>query len=215
MFRHLLDRLRKGRPLTDVGLLTAALEVAPADQDMSGLVPIIVPEELLDCGNWPGPIERIGQLPFALAWALWSRPHIFVYVSHEHVSIWKADDIAWQRLAFENLHRMSVDGPRSARKLDSDGQPFIQVLLHEDSLGPSRLLLPNHFDEVFEGDYLTAIPERTCAVLYRRRLSAADAAVVEGMIMGCYEHGTEPMRPDRIRPEDFWGPATRYGFRAN
>lgn len=75
--------------------------------------------------------------------------------------------------------------------------------MHDDAVGPSRLLLPHLFDDVLGTDYEVAIPEQTCAIAYRKKLTPAQAADVRGMIDG-YAHGTEPMRPDRFDAAQFW-----------
>lgn len=185
--------------------------MSPADRDVTRLVPIILPPELL-AGGWPGPIVPIGQLPFAMAWAVRGDMNSFVYVSHEQAAFWQEAGLDWRKLAFENLRDMSTEKPAWGEKLDDDGRPFFQVLLHDDAIGPSRLLVPHLFDDVFGPDYLVAIPERTCAVVYRTDLTPEQSADVEGMISGCYEHGTEPMSPERFKPQDFWCLAEANGF---
>lgn len=104
-----------------------------------------------------------------------------------------------------NLSRISENRPASGEKVDDDGFPFLKVMLHEDAVGPSRLLLPHLFDEILGVDYEVAIPEQTCAIAYRKKLTPSEAAVVNGVISGCYEHGTEPMSPERFEARRFWG----------
>ena len=118
----------------------------------------------------------------------------------------------WRSLALGNLAALSQGKAASGEKVDESGEPFVQVLLHEDAMGPSRLLLPRLFEPTFGTDYAVAVPEQTCAVIYRNKLSPSQAADVQGMIMGCFELGTEPMSADRFRPEDFWGLAERLRF---
>jgi hypothetical protein len=79
-------------------------------------------------------------------------------------------------------------------------------------MGPSRLLIPHLFDDELGADYMVALPERTCAVAYRTDLNGPQLSDVNGVIDGCFEHGTEPVSPTRYRASDFWEPAARYGL---
>ena len=77
-------------------------------------------------------------------------------------------------------------------------------MLHDDGSGPSRLLLPHLFDEALGPDYRVAIPERTCAVAWRRVLTEEEQADVDAMVDGCFEQGTEPMSRERFPASAFW-----------
>ena len=195
---------RKDKPTTPSQVLEVGDQAEPADRDLTRLVPVIVPLELLNAG-WPGPIAQIGTLPFCIAWATCGEMNTFFYVTHREAQFWETAGIDWQAIAMENLSEMSAERPASGQKLDSAGVPFIKVMLHDDAVGPSRLLLPHLFENALGPDYRVAIPERTCAVAYRRKLLPQEAADVEGMINGCFEHGTEPMSPERFEADSFWG----------
>lgn len=80
-------------------------------------------------------------------------------------------------------------------------------MLQSDALGPSRLLIPHLFESELGSDYLVAIPERTCAIAYRRQLGPEQADTVDQMIDGCFQHGTEPVAPDRFEASTFWNMA--------
>jgi hypothetical protein len=194
---------RKPKPLTPLEVLEAGRGVEPADRDLSRVVPIILPMELMNA-SWPGPIVQIGELPFCAAWATCGEMNSFFYVTEGEALFWEEKGIDWRATAFANLSRMSENRPASGEKLDEDGLPFLKVMLHEDAIGPSRLLLPHLFDHALGPDYAVAIPEQTCAIAFRKNLSPSQAADVNGMINGCYEHGTEPMSPERFEARRFW-----------
>jgi hypothetical protein len=204
MFKRLFSAITK-KPVTlqATDVLAAQLAIPLEDRDVSKLVPIVLPVELL-AGGWPGPIVQIGQLPFAVAWAVVGEMNSFVYVNHAQATFWDDAGISWRKLAFENLCRMSEGNPATGEKLDDSGNPFVQVLLHNDAFGPSRLLIPNLFDGVFGPEYRVSVPEQTCAIIYRTKLTEAEAAEVDAMISGCFQKGTEPMSSERFRPNDFW-----------
>lgn len=194
---------RKAKLRTSLEVLEAGFGVEPAERDLSRVVPIILPLELLNAA-WPGPIAQIGQLPFCAAWATCGEMNSFFYVTEGEARFWEDAGIDWRSKALENLARISVNRPASGEKLDGDSVPFLKVMLHDDAFGPSRLLLPHLFDETLGAGYEVAIPEQTCAIAYRRDLSASQAADVNAMISGCYEHGTEPMSPERFEASLFW-----------
>lgn len=205
MLLRFFDRFRrKAKPRSLLEALEAGRGVEPADRDISRVVPIILPEELLNT-DWPGPIVRIGDLPFCVAWATCGEMNTFFYVTETEAKFWDEAGIDWKAAALANLARFSAERPSSREKLDDNGRPFLKVMLHEDAFGPSRLLLPHLFTAILGPDYEVAIPEQTCAIAYRKHLSPREAADVNGVISGCYQHGTEPMSPDRFQAHRFWG----------
>lgn len=204
MLPRFLERFRrKSKSLTPLDVLEAGREVEPADRDLSRVVPIILPLKLLNA-EWPGPIAQIGNLPFCVAWATCGDMNTFFYVTEREAQFWDGAGTDWRAAALENLEIISVDRPASGEKLDDEGLPFLKVMLHEDAVGPLRLLLPNLFDDVLGADYQVAIPEQTCAIAYRKNLSSNQADDVNSIIAGCYEHGTEPMSPERFDARQFW-----------
>jgi hypothetical protein len=101
---------------------------------------------------------------------------------------------------------------RIGGKADEDGHPFVRVMLQDDAMGPSRLLVPHLFDDELGADYMVALPEQTCAVAYRANVTGQQLSDVNGMIDGCFEHGTEPVSPTRFQASEFWEPAALYGL---
>jgi hypothetical protein len=188
-----------------VRILNMRIDLPAEAHDPAELMPIVVPLSFADL-DWPGPIDPIGELPFALTWALVGKGNSWIYVSHEQSAYWDGCGVDWQAKAFRNLRDASRPGS-NGEKCDAHGRPFLMVMLQKDATGPSRLLLPNLFVEDLGADYLVAIPERTCAVAYRRNLSAEEQTDVDAMINGCFQHGTEPVSPERFRASEFWGSA--------
>ncbi|MBZ9647701.1 hypothetical protein K9B33_09115 [Sphingobium sp. 3R8] len=204
MLSRFLDRFRrKAKRQTALEVLEAGRGVEAVDRDLSRVVPIILPLELLTSA-WPGPIVQIGDLPFCAAWATCGEMNTFFYVTEREAQFWDEAGINWRATALANLARMSEERPASGEKLDEDGLPFLKVMLHDDAFGPSRLLLPHLFDEILGTGYEVAIPEQTCAIAYRTNLSSSQKVDVNGVIDGCYEHGTEPMSAERFKAHRFW-----------
>jgi hypothetical protein len=209
MFKRLF-RFLIGKPPTALEVLEHGLNLPPSERDITKLVPVILPLELLELG-WPGPIIRIGQLPLAMGWAVLGEANTFFYVTEAEATYWETSGLDWRSVAFDNLAQLARGKPASGEKLDLDGRPFLQALLHEDAIGPSRLLIPGLFEEVFGTEYRVAIPERTCAIVYRSNLTREQTADVDGIINGCFGHGTEPMSAERFDPQAFWNFADGVG----
>ena len=208
MIRQWLKSFARKRATRQGIALEQLLGLPPTAHAAERLLPIVVPVSFIDAG-WPGPIEPIGALPFAVAWANLYEGNRWVYVTDELVAHWAEHEVDWRAEAFRNLRRKNEAGGYGYKE-DADGRPFLRVMLQEDAAGPSRLLLPHLFDHELGPGYKVAIPERTCAIAYRTSLTAEQQADVDAMIDGCFEHGTEPVSPERFDAADFWGIARRY-----
>lgn len=104
----------------------------------------------------------------------------------------------------ENLTELSRRTPYAGSKEGADGRPFLLSLLNQDGMGPSRLLVPRLFQGLFGEDYVVAIPERTCAVVYRNELVGEEALLADKVVDECFRVGTEPMSDERFDPKRFW-----------
>jgi len=186
------------------------LHVAPEDRDVATIFPIILPGELIR-DDWPGPIIALEEVPFALSWAEIAEPGRWVYVDHELARYWEDKAIDWRRAAFANLRRVSNPGV-NGEKCNDDGQPFVKVMFQPDAFGPSRLLIPRLLESELGADYRVALPERTCAVAFKRELTPTQEQDVQGIVDGCFRNGTEPMSPQRFVASDFWHLATENGW---
>lgn len=186
-----LDTLREG------------LNRNPEDHDITKLYPQIMPLSLVR-PDWPGPIERLGDLPFGVSWATADPENYFRYASWDMLRSWEEQGINWKSVAMQNLTKLSQRYPYAGTKEGVDGQPYLLSLLNRDSMGPSRLLVPGLFDELFGEDYTVAIPERTCGVVYRNGLEGEEAFVANTLVDECFRIGTEPMSNERFDPKRFW-----------
>lgn len=186
------------------------MDLPPSAHSTATVYPVIAPLECMEVG-WPGPIEQIGQLRLALVWAIVNEPTVFLYVTFAQASFWESAGLKWREAAFQNLARLAEMGGFGS-KADEDGHPFVMVMLQDDAMGPSRLLVPHLFDEVLGADYMVSLPERTCAIAYRANVSGPNLSDVDGMISGCFEHGTEPVSPERYHATELWQPAADYGL---
>ncbi len=202
----LFDKLQKKQvapEITQLETLREGLKRNPEDHDIAKVYPQIMPLSLV-CPDWPGPIERLGDLPFGVSWAVADPQNYFRYVSWEMSQFWENRGTNWKTVAMENLKELSRNYPFAGTKEGADGRPYLLSLLNRDSMGPSRLLVPGLFNELFGEDYTVAIPERTCGVVYRNGLEGEEAILANAVVDECFRVGTEPMSNEHFNPKRFW-----------
>lgn len=186
-----------GKPAPEAeGVKTCALD---------DLYPILIPKTFAETGAWVGPVEALDVDGLDLSWAVQKADTNWVnYLSHAMVASWQEQGADWRAAATANLTRRVATQPWSGELRDDEGRMILVVFLHDDGLGPSRLLVPGLLDEVFPNGYEVAIPELTCAVAVGRVEGEEDPRA-EQMIQGCFADGTRPVSPRRYAPEVFWG----------
>ena len=168
------------------------------------LYPILVPKAFAATGAWVGPVETLEVDGLDLSWGVHSAPNWLDYLNHDMVASWEGQGVDWRAAATANLTRLAAAQPWSGELRDDAGRMILVVFLHEDGLGPSRLMVPGLLDEVFPDGYAVAIPELTCAVAVGR-VSGDEDPRAEQMIQECFANGTRPVSPRRYAPEVFWG----------
>ena len=206
MFKGLFEKFRKRSGVSEASQLETLREVLrrnPEDNDLAKVFPQVMPLSAVR-SDWPGPIERLGDLPFGVSWAVADPQNYFRYVSWDMSRNWEGGGTNWRGMAMENLTELSRRYPYAGSKKGADGRPFVLSLLNEDSMGPSRLLVPGLFQDLFGDDYTVAIPERTCGVAYRNGLVGEEALLANDVVDKCFKVGTEPMSNERFDPKRFW-----------
>lgn len=206
MLKGLFEKFRKKPLAAEATRLETLREISQqnlADRDLGRVYPQIMPLAAV-VPRWPGPIERLGDLPFGVSWAVADPQNCFRYVNLEMSQTWEADGIDWRAVAMKNLTELSKRYPYAGSKNGADGRPFLLSLLNEDSMGPSRLLVPGLFRDLFGDDYTVAIPERTCGIVHRNGLEGEEALLANKLIDECFKVGTEPMSNERFDPKRFW-----------
>ncbi|WP_018061782.1 hypothetical protein [Caulobacter sp. UNC279MFTsu5.1] len=168
------------------------------------LYPVLIPKAFAATGSWIGPVEALEVDGLDLSWGVRGAANWLDYLNHDMVASWEGQGADWRAAATANLARMAATRPWSGELRDDDGRMILVVFLHDDGLGPSRLMIPGLLDDVFPDGYEVAIPELTCAVAVGRVAGEEDPRA-EQMVQGCFEHGTHPVSPRRYAPEVFWG----------
>jgi hypothetical protein len=185
--------------------LRAAVAVPPKDVKLSSVVPVFVPDSLAT-PQWPGPVLPMKVPGLAVTWAALMPGQTMLYVTHEMAARWSKRKGDWRTVAAENLASLTpeLSSHSFARK---NGEPYGLVMLHEDGIGPSRLLLEVWLEEVFPDGYSCAIPERSCGIVLADAASKTERAEVLKAADTFYRKGSSPMlkgffRPDALRPRE-------------
>jgi hypothetical protein len=172
--------------------------------DLRKLLPLLIPKAFAATGPWVGPVVELDTDGLDLTWAVHTPPHHINYLNRDMVAAWDEQGADWRAAATANLGRLAARRPWSGTLRDDAGRLILVVFLHEDGLGPSRLMVPGLLDDVFPDGYTVAIPELTCAVAVGR-VSGDEDPRAEEMIQACFANGTRPVSPRRYAPEVFWG----------
>ena len=185
--------------------LRAAIEVPPGDVKLASVVPVFVPDSLAT-PQWPGPVLPMQVPGLAVTWAALMPGQTMLYVTHDMAARWSRRKGDWRTATMENLTSLTreLSTHSFTRK---DGTYYGLVMLHEDGVGPSRLLLEVWLEEVFPEGYSCAIPERSCAIVLSDGASKKERSDVEKAARTCYRDGASPMlegffRPEALRPRD-------------
>jgi hypothetical protein len=206
MLNRLFDKLNRKQVAPEVSQLKnlrEGLDCNSEDDDLAKVYPQIMPFSLVG-PSWPGPIEPLGDLPFGISWAVADPENYFRYVSWDMSQFWESTGTNWRAVAMENLKELSRSYPYAGVKEDSDGRIYLLSLLSRDSMGPSRLLVPGLFKDMFGENYTVAIPERTCGVVFRNGLEGEEELLAKTLVDECFRVGTEPMSNERFDPKRFW-----------
>jgi hypothetical protein len=178
-------------PLRQLQQLRKSLK-RPADRlELDDVVPVLVPASIAEEGKWVWPIVKMRVEGLAVTWACLQPEQTMLYVSHDTAAHWTSSGIDWQTRSMENLIRMSE--PLATHGFQrEDGSYYGVAMMHEDGIGPSRLLLNGLLEEQFPEGYLVSIPERSVGIACSMRASVEERERLEGVIRECFENGTRP-----------------------
>jgi hypothetical protein len=87
------------------------------------------------------------------------------------------------------------------------GKIYAVAMMHEDGIGPSRILLRDQLLGLFPEGYKVALPEMGCAFAFSSDVQEAEINKLQGLIDDCYRKGTRPLAAGIYTPEDLL-PAT-------
>jgi len=181
------------------GLFTAMH--TPADEvPLGAVVPVFVPEALASPA-WPGPAVHLNVPGLAIVWAALGPERTMRYVTREMVASWTAKGVNWRDASMQNLQAISPSLCTHALRRE-DGEYVQLVMLHDDGIGPSRLLLTRDLERVFPHGYRCAIPERSVALAVSSRATSQELADVTSYVEHCFRNGGQPFLRGFFAPED-------------
>lgn len=163
------------------------------------ILPIVVPTRIVTHGQWPGSFLQWNDI-LSVTWAHFQEPCNTVYLTKLETEGFTSQRKNYQQIAIDNLRLHSRGRAWSHIKKEGD-TVFYLGLLHEDGLGPSRLLLREELREIFPDGYSFCVPERTCALVFSRHANDSIMTVVQGLIAKCHQNGREPVS-ERIIDEE-------------
>ena len=170
--------------------------------ELNNLVPVIIPREYLAYDNWPGPYRLLKHPELAVTWVTLEPNQWMNYLTKDQAEAWASGGVDYESVALENLERLTGDDLWTHGKRDADGNLLYAVMMHEDGLGSSRILLQEDLLKMFPQGYWVAIPERSCALVIPKGVSAEELKEAKDLIKECWDGGTTPMLSDLLEPED-------------
>ena len=182
--------------------LRRSLSMPPENLPLADLVPVFVPASFFESGNWPGPYVLLRAKPLAVTWAILRPQNTMLYVSKDAADYWERKHLPWREQAMENLVRLSENTLTSHHFSRTDGTAYALVMMHDDGVGPSRLLLNGHIKDIFPEGYSVAIPERSVGIALRRGASETEQLKIQELVKKCFNEGTAPVSPSMFDPEE-------------
>jgi hypothetical protein len=177
----------------------------PEDLDIGKVMPVFIPASFVDNGAWPGPYTILRARGVVLTWAVLLPGDTIRYVLPDMQQHWEAQGIDWKARSLQNLRAHSPEPAGTGALLRDDGEIWLISLMHEDGLGPSRLLLTEQLERVFPKGYRVALPERSRGFAFSAELDLEDADTIDSLIQRSYSKGERPLvraifEPDALLP---------------
>jgi hypothetical protein len=178
---------------------------------LSDLRPVLIPSPILAKGRWVGPYHYFPELPVSLTWAF-LRPHrTMLYLSEDVAASLDQQTADWRRKAREAFTKDFRVKPWTHVFRGASGTTEAVALMHDDGLGPSRLLGAREFLAQFPGGFTFFVPERSCAVVLAATASPDVVAKVEHVVEKCFDAADVPMSKSGFRHEVLIGALTEAG----
>jgi hypothetical protein len=170
--------------------------------DIEKVVPLFIPSSFTESGAWPGPYATLRAPGIALVWAVLLPDDGIRYVLHDMQRAWEAQGIDWKARALANLREISPEPVGTGTLFRDDGETWLISLMHDDGLGPSRLLLTDQLERVFPKGYRVALPERSRGFAFASNLDLEDADTIDNLVQRCYWKGERPLSSGTFEPND-------------
>lgn len=197
MFR-LLSRWLRHKPdrngsVAQLEQLRNDLDVDPTSFPLDDLRPALIPSPILETGRWVGPYHYFPDLPVSLTWAFLRPQQTMMYLSTAAADAFDSKGIDWRTTARLALAREFDTHPWTHEFHNERGDLEAVVLLHDDGLGPSRLIMYRRLAQQFPTGFIVFVPERSCALVMSAKASAEVRDSVEKAVHRCFTGAEVPM----------------------
>jgi hypothetical protein len=164
------------------------------------LMPVVIPTKIVIHPLWPG-ISTPWRDVLSVTWAWFYKPNTTTYLTKSEARELTANHVSFAQIACDNLRRFSSNRVWTHAKEEAGRVQFL-AMLHEDGLGPSRLLLREELRQMFPEGFRFCVPERTCAVVFSKWANPAALDAVRTVVCGCFGGGREPVSEHVFAEED-------------
>jgi hypothetical protein len=163
--------------------------------DIDSLLPILAPATFFDQGLWPGPHQLLRVPGLGLTWGFDLPGNVTSYLTHDRANELDRRGIDWRAQSLANLAARSdpVFSTGVFERTDGKSGHLALIFMHEDGLGPSRLLFAEQIGQFFPQGWHVAMPEMSCGLAIATDVSPQDHEKISGVIDTCYKNGTRPL----------------------
>lgn len=173
----------------------------PSEFPLSDLRPVLIPSPILATDKWIGPFHYFPELPISLTWVFLRPNQTMIYPTHDGAAALDARGIDWRAAAREALARDFQVRPWTREFQGESGEVEGAALVHDDGLGPSRLLFSRRLLAHFQDGFTFLVPERTVALVLGATASADVRASIGRFVEESFGHADEPMSTSGFRHE--------------
>src|SRR5262245_2197377 len=160
---------------------------------VADLRPVLVPSAIFEAGRWIGPYHHFPALPVSLTWAFLRPQQTMLYLAHDAAAALEAKGIDWRSTARATLVKEFERHPWTHEYRNDRGKVEGMGMIHEDGLGPSRLIMYSRFAQQFPQGFSFFVPERSCAIVIANDASSQVRAAVEAAVRGYFSAADVPM----------------------
>jgi hypothetical protein len=177
----------------DLNQMREDLDRDPADFPLADLWPVLIPSPILALPQWVGPRFHFAHLPVSLTWAYLRPEQSMQYLSTSTVAALELRGVPWRATAYRNLCEAFDGQPWTHEFKDEEGFVGAVAMLHNDGLGPSRLICHRKLLGRFPEGFVFFVPERSSAVVLSNKADQAVRQRVEQAVRGCIRSADVPM----------------------
>jgi hypothetical protein len=157
------------------------------------LRPVLISPSIFELGRWVGPYHHFSALPVSLTWAFLRPKQTMLYLDHDAVTAFEAKAIDWRSKARGALAADFQRHPWTHEYRNDQSGIEAVAMLHEDGLGPSRLIMYSWLVKQFPQGFSFFVPERYCTFVIANDASSKIQQSVQAAVHGCFVAADVPM----------------------